>query len=315
MHSCFRKLILGGVLGSGLLFLLHHLRLQATDSDQWIAEKGSSQATYPVQAVAPAEPVLMGAGDIAECQPPAAMTANIIAKLSGTVFTTGDNAYPRGTAEEFQRCYEPTWGQFKERTFPSPGNHDYYSLDAAPYYAYFGKNAGPTGKGFYRYTLGEWHIVSLNSNIDAQRGSAQEQWLRTELTKQPKACILAYWHHPVFSSGIHGNDPKMKDIWQTLAEFGADVVVNGHDHHYERFAPQTADGKADAQRGIREFVVGTGGAGLRSVVTPQPNSEVINDVTHGVIQFTLRANAYDWEFLPIQGQTFRDKGTGTCVKS
>jgi 3',5'-cyclic AMP phosphodiesterase CpdA len=259
--------------------------------------------------------VLVGAGDIANCDPAAALTAQLIENMPGTVFTTGDNVYPRGTAEEFQRCYEPTWGRFKARTFPSPGNHDYYSPNAVPYYAYFGKNAGPSGRGYYSYSVGAWHIVSLNSNIDAQTGSAQERWLRADLAAHPRPCTLAYWHHPVFSSGGHGNDPKMKDIWQTLSDFKADVIVNGHDHNYERFTPQTAEGQADLQNGIREFVVGTGGAELRASAVTQPQSEVFNTQTYGIIKFTLHSKSYDWEFIPVQGQTFTDKGTGNCIGS
>jgi acid phosphatase type 7 len=260
------------------------------------------------------DPVFVGAGDIAVCgKPGAELTAQLIDKIPGTVFTTGDDAYPRGTAEDFQKCYDPTWGRFKARTYPTPGNHEYYSPNGDPYYAYFGSRSGAVGKGYYSYDLGKWHIVALNSNIDAQTGSAQERWLKADLTAHPKACTLAYWHHPVFSSGVHGNDPKMKDIWQTLYGASVDVVVNGHDHHYERFAPQNPDGKAEPKRGIREFVVGTGGAELRELATVRPNSEVQNTATYGVIKFVLQPKSFSWEFIPIQGSTFMDKGTQACV--
>ncbi|WP_404784143.1 metallophosphoesterase family protein [Altericista sp. CCNU0014] len=263
-----------------------------------------------------ADPVLVGAGDIADCtKSEDELTAQSIDKIPGTVFTAGDDAYPRGTAEDFQNCYEPTWGRFKARTFPVPGNHEYYSPNAEPYYAYFGAKAGVAGKGYYSYNLGKWHVVALNSNIDAQTGSEQEQWLKADLAAHPRACTLAYWHHPVFSSGVHGNDPKMQDIWQTLYRAGVDVVVNGHDHHYERFAPQNPDGKADPKRGIRQFVVGTGGAELRELATVRPNSEVQNTATYGVIKFVLSPKSYRWEFIPIQGQTFTDRGTQACVTS
>lgn len=267
------------------------------------------------QSIAPekSDPVFVGAGDIAICAKPAAtQTAQLIEQIPGTVFTTGDNAYPRGTAEEFKNCYDPAWGRFKARTYPTPGNHDYYSPNAEPYYAYFGERAGTADKGYYSYDLGEWHIVALNSNIEAQTGSAQEKWLKADLAAHPKACTLAYWHHPVFSSGVHGNDPKMKDLWQTLYDAGADVVVNGHDHNYERFAPQTPQGQADPKRGIREFVVGTGGAELREMVITRANSEVRNTQTYGVVKFILHPQSYSWEFIPIQGQTFTDKGTQAC---
>jgi acid phosphatase type 7 len=268
------------------------------------------------KALVSSDVVLVGAGDIAYCNNPQhEQTAQLIDKIPGTVFNAGDNAYPRGTAEEFQQCYEPTWGRFKARTFPAPGNHEYYSPNAAPYYAYFGAKAGAADKGYYSYDLGEWHIVSLNSNIDANTGSAQEKWLKANLAAHPKACTLAYWHHPVFSSGVHGNDATMKDIWKTLYAAGVDVVVSAHDHNYERFAPQTPEGKADPQRGIRAFVVGTGGAPLRAMNQPIPNSEVQNATTFGVIKFVLQPKSYSWEFIPIQGQTFTDKGTQACVTS
>ncbi|NJM77786.1 MAG: alkaline phosphatase [Acaryochloridaceae cyanobacterium RU_4_10] len=273
----------------------------------------NDSAASPKLVTGKGDPVLVGAGDIAKCDATEdTLTAQILEEIPGTIFTMGDNVYQRGTAEEFQKCYDPAWGSLKARTFPSPGNHDYYTPNAAPYYAYFGTKAGPAGKGYYSYDLGQWHIVSLNSNIDAYKGSEQERWLRADLAAHPKTCTLAYWHHPVFSSGVHGNDPKMKDIWQTLSDMKADVVVNGHDHHYERFAPQTAEGKAD-QKGLRQFVVGTGGAELRDRMTPKPNSEVRNAQTFGVIKFTLRPKTYDWEFVPIKGQTFKDKGTGNCT--
>jgi acid phosphatase type 7 len=266
--------------------------------------------------VVASDPVFVGAGDIADCSKPEdEQTAQLIDKIPGTVFTTGDDAYPRGTAEDFQKCYEPTWGRFKTRTFPTPGNHEYYSTNGDPYYAYFGSKAGAARKGYHSYDLGAWHLVALNSNIDAQTGSEQEQWLKADLAAHPKACTLAYWHHPVFSSGVHGNDPKMKDIWKTLYRAGVDVVVNGHDHNYERFAPQTPEGKADPKLGIREFVVGTGGAELRDLATTRPNSEVQNTATYGVIKFVLHPKSYSWEFIPVQGQTFTDKGTQTCVTS
>jgi hypothetical protein len=262
------------------------------------------------------DPVFVGAGDIAECSKPEdELTAQLIDKIPGTVFTAGDDAYPNGTTEDFQKCYDPTWGRFKARTYPTPGNHEYNSPNGDPYYAYFGSRAGAVGKGYYSYDLGEWHVVALNSNIDAQTGSEQERWLKADLAAHPKACTLAYWHHPVFSSGLHGNNPKMKDIWQTLYDAGVDVVVNGHDHQYERFAAQNPEGKAEPKRGIREFVVGTGGAELRELASLRPNSEVQNTATYGVIKFVLQPKSYSWQFIPIPGKTFTDKGTQACVST
>jgi len=265
--------------------------------------------------MASASPVFVGAGDIAECGSRGAKeTARLLDDIDGTVFTAGDNAYSSGTIDQYLTCYDSTWGRHKARTRPSPGNHDYESPDAAPYYAYFGASAGPLGRGYYSYTLGAWHIVSLNSNIAANAGSKQEQWLRSDLAANRTVCTLAYWHHPVFSSGIHGMDPpKMKDIWRVLYEFHVDVVINGHDHDYERFAPQTPDGQPDAARGIREFVAGTGGAPQRHFYTIRANSEVRNDTTWGVLKLTLHAASYDWEFVPVAGKTFHDAGSAACV--
>jgi hypothetical protein len=262
--------------------------------------------------------VLVGAGDIAYCdkvehQATAALLDRILMAHPGaTVFTAGDNAYPNGTAEEFANCYEPSWGRFKARTRPSAGNHDYYTAHGAPYYAYFGANAGPAGRGYYSYDLGDWHIISLNSNLRESTGSVQEEWLRRDLAANPKVCTLAYWHHPRFSSGPHGNNRRASALYQALYDHRASVVITGHDHHYERFAPQDPQGEADPT-GIRVFIVGTGGASLRPIRHLQPNSEVHNTTTHGVLKLTLRPTSYDWEFIPIAGQTFRDSGSAPCV--
>jgi Calcineurin-like phosphoesterase len=259
------------------------------------------------------DPVLVGAGDIAACTVGAEETAQLLDKIDGTVFTAGDNAYENGTSANYRDCYEPTWGRHKERTRPSPGNHDYMALGAAPYFSYFGENAGPTGLGYYSYDLGTWHILSLNSNIDAGEESVQAQWLRSDLAAHAAPCTLAYWHHPVFSSGDHGNDPHMRAIWRVLFEYHADVVINGHDHDYERFAPQTPDGQADLAHGIREFVVGTGGQTLRPLFKIRANSEVRNSETWGVLKLTLHETWYDWEFIPVEGKAFRDSGHASCV--
>ena len=257
--------------------------------------------------------VFVGAGDIANCGTTTdEATAKLLDGISGTVFTAGDNAYTNGTDAEFAACYEPTWGRHKARTRPAPGNHDYNTSGATGYFNYFGASAGPSGRGYYSYDLGDWHIISLNSEVGTSPGSAQEVWLRADLAANTKQCTLAYWHKPRFSSGEHGNDNVSQPLWQALYEFNAEVVVTGHDHNYERFAPQTATGVADATRGLREFVVGTGGTDLRGVGTPIANSEVVNSDTHGVMKFTLRAGGYDWEFIPIAGKTFTDRGSGTC---
>lgn len=264
---------------------------------------------------------LIGAGDIAYCgvkaptEAPSASTAALVsANPAAAVFTLGDNAYDSGTIDEYRNCYGPTWGQFRDRTFPTPGNHEYVTPGADGYFNYYADRAGPSGRGFYSYDLGSWHFVSLNSNVDATRGSAQEQWLRDDLTAhRGQRCLLAYWHHPVFSSSsVHGNNPWMADIWRTLEEFGADVILTGHDHGYERFAPQRADATPDPDHGIREFVVGTGGANPYLFGNPQPNSEVRIESSFGVIRFAIKDGQYDWFFIPVDPIARTDSGQALC---
>jgi len=265
--------------------------------------------------------VLVGAGDIANCDinggSGAVATAALLDKISGTVFTVGDHAYPSGAMKQFKDCYDASWGRHKARTRPAPGNHDYLTDKAKAYFEYFGDSAGPDQRGYYSYTLGSWHIVSLNSSIPADQKSAQIQWLRQDLTDNRATCTLAYWHIPVFSSGPHGRDQResahMLEAWRVLYEFRADVVINGHDHDYERFAPQDTKGKADPQRGVREFVVGTGGGGLYEFKQIRPNSEVRANRSYGVLKLTLGATDYTWEFMSAAGEPFRDSGTAACV--
>jgi len=256
--------------------------------------------------------VLVGAGDIAGCSSNGdEATAALLDNIQGTVFTAGDNAYPDGAESDFNDCYDPSWGRHKGRTRPSPGNHDYHTNNAAPYYAYFGSSAGPAGRGYYSYDLGDWHVVSLNTEVDMSAGSAQEQWLRSDLAASTKQCIAAYMHKPRFSSGEHGSSTGPRALWQALYDAGAEIVIVGHDHTYERFAPQTPDGTADPARGIREFVVGTGGKSLYSFGTPVANSEVRYNSTYGVLKLTLQSGGYGWEFLPTSG-SFRDTGSTSC---
>jgi len=265
--------------------------------------------------------VLIGAGDIANCADlgPAEATAKLLEANPGTVMAIGDLAYSGGTKAEFANCYDKTWGRVKERTRPVPGNHEFHSKHALGYAEYWAGSAGaPAGpdKYYYSYDLGAWHIVALDRDCKdiggCQRGSDEEQWLRNDLAAHPAACTLAYFHHPLFSSGHHGNDPDLKDLWQALYDHHADIVVNGHDHSYERFAAQDPDGKADAAHGIREFVAGTGGKDLRPFEHIQPNSEVRNAETHGVLKLTLHNGSYDWRFIPVAGENFTDSGSGTC---
>lgn len=264
--------------------------------------------------------VVVGAGDIANCKmiAGAQATAKLIEAIPGTVVAMGDLALSNGSAEEFADCYDKTWGAFKSRTRPAPGNHEYHSPGAGPYFNYFGAAAGEPGKGYYSYELGAWHVIALNGECKeiggCEKGSAEEQWLRQDLKAHPAACALAYWHEPLFSSGAaHGNSPEYRDFWRDLYEAKATIVLNGHDHDYERFAPQTPEGVQDNARGIREFVVGTGGNHERPfAATPQPNSEVRMTGTFGVLKLTLRAHRYDWQYIAEAGKSFTDSGTGNC---
>jgi hypothetical protein len=269
-----------------------------------------------------ADPVFVGAGDIASCDDlsGAYATAKLIDKIPGTVFAVGDLAYPDGSDEQFAQCYGPTWGRFKDRTRPAPGNHEYHSSGASGYANYFGAAAGDPKKAYYSYDLGQWHIVSLNSEClqvgGCDAASEQGKWLQQDLAQHPAACTLAYFHRPLFSSGLaHGADPELKPLWKILYHdhAGADVVINGHDHDYERFAPQDPDGKADLDHGIREFVVGSGGKNThRFFAVFQPNSEARNADTFGVLKLTLHPKSYDWQFVPQEGKSFTDSGSGNC---
>src|SRR5688572_6916296 len=250
--------------------------------------------------------VLVGAGDIALCGSSAPeQTAALLDRIDGTVFTAGDNAYFQGSANDFRNCYEPTWGRHKSRTRPSPGNHEYESAGAAPYFEYFGNNAGPPGLGYYSFSAGPWHVVSLNSNVAAGQGSAQYQWLVDDLTERNARCLAAIWHHPVFSSSRNGPSPIMRDIWRLLQQHGAEIVIAGHEHAYERFVPLDSSGRP-APDGIRQFIVGTGGATLYDFVTVAPGSEV-RISAYGVLKLTLTGSDYQWEFIGTSGSA-QDSG-------
>jgi len=266
---------------------------------------------------ASAYPVLVGAGDIASCSSSGdSATAAVIERIPGTVFAAGDIAYESGTAAEFANCYGPTWGSFTSRTRPVPGNHEYLTTGADPYFAYFGSQAGTAGEGWYAYDVGTWRVYGLNSNCASVGGcgpgSAQEAWLRADLAANPRACVAAIWHHPLFSSGMHGGTAETRPLWDALYEAGADLVINGHDHDYERFAPQRPDGTADAGTGIREFVVGTGGRVLRSFSTIQANSEARKAGVLGVLKLELKTAGYAWRFVPASGSTWTDSGSASC---
>src|SRR5688572_13554483 len=255
--------------------------------------------------------VLVGAGDIAMCGSRGTeATAALLDLVDGTVFTAGDNAYFQGTMSQYNQCYDPTWGRHKGRTRPAPGNHEYETAGASAYFDYFGPSAGPRGAGYYSFTVGPWHIVSMNSNVTAGEGSAQLQWLRDDLAATTAKCVAAIWHHPLFSSGQTGPQPIMRDVWRVLREAGADVVISGHDHIYERFARQDESGRATTG-GLRQFTIGTGGAELTNPVRTSANSEV-RGAAFGVLKVTLNPESYSWEFLPVPPATFSDSGLDNC---
>jgi acid phosphatase type 7 len=252
----------------------------------------------------PAATTLLAAGDIASCSSDGDQaTARLVAATPGTVAVLGDSVYEHGASWELARCYSPTWGRFRDRTRAALGNHEYGTSGAAPSKAYF--RLPPTG--WYSYRLGTWRVVVLNSNCSqvggCGEGSPQWRWLRAELRAKPARCTLSYWHHPRWSSGLHGSDTTMADLWTLLAEARADVVLAGHDHHYERFAPID---------GIRSFVVGTGGRSHYPVIRRIARSEVVNWTTYGVLRLTLGRGGFSWRFLPVAGRSFTDSGRGRC---
>jgi predicted phosphodiesterase len=294
----FMHLVVATVVGAALLVLGSH---------------GGSQARAQT-----ASAVLVGAGDIASCESRGdRATAKLLDSIRGTVFTAGDNVYgEKSSLEDFDECYGRTWGHYKERTKPVVGNHEYLTRDASGYFRYFGQAAGEPEEGYYSYNRRQWHIVALNSECKYVRGgcdrdSPMVRWLKKDLAANPARCTLAYFHRPLFSSGQNGNDPAVRPIWHALHAADADVVVNGHDHVYERFARQTPRGELDKQ-GIREFVVGTGGASHGKFRKTKDNSQVRNAHTYGVLKLTLYPTYYSWKFVPIADKTFTDSGSTYC---
>jgi hypothetical protein len=262
---------------------------------------------------------LVGAGDIATCSSNNdAATALLLDAIvgtdgaRGTVFTVGDNAYSSGTATEYSKCYQPTWGRHKANTRPIPGDRDYSTSGASGYFGYFGAAAGEVGKGYYSYDIGEWHVVMLNSAISTTATAPQTAWLKADLAANAGACVIAVWHQAMFSSSSSSVRTAVKPLWEVLYQAGADVIVSAQYRNYERFAPQTPAGAADAAYGIRQFVVGTGGSGSQSFGTIRANSEARNAGTYGVLKLTLGSGNYEWEFVPVAGKTYTDRGTGTC---
>lgn len=264
--------------------------------------------------------VVLAAGDIAVCNLPgdeataAILDEQVKQHPNAIVLALGDTVYPDGTAEDFQNCYAPTWGRHKKRTYPTVGNHEYVTRGAQGYFDYFGFRAAPEGLSYYAVRKGDWLLIALNSNIDGRIESYQGEWLKKTLQDHPTTCALAFWHHPLFSSHEQRDRPRdLGAFWQILYEAGAELVLNGHIHIYERFAPLTPDGKRDDPRGMIQFTVGTGGASLNKPPKRiDPRSEALFMESWGVLKLTLFADRYTWEFLPTGGVTFRDSGEAKC---
>jgi acid phosphatase type 7 len=263
---------------------------------------------------------LLAVGDISTCGNLGAfITAGILQNQleqnpNSKLALLGDIAYERGTEAEF-KCFDAAYGQFKNISYPSPGNHEYYSPNATGYYAYYGSRAGNPKQGYYTYKLGNWRIYALNSNCDSiggcDKNSPQIKWLKQTLLSNPSQCSLAYWHHPRFSSGRHGNAAFMQDMWALVAKAGVEIVLSGHDHTYERFAPLDSSGKPNP-KGTRAFVIGTGGRSFYAFSNPQAHSQIKQNSSLGVTKFVLEPNGYSWEFIAASGSNFKDSGTGKC---
>jgi hypothetical protein len=272
---------------------------------------GSSASGSP--AVSPSEAsadvVLLAVGDIASCDVSTdEQVAELAASLPGTIALLGDNAYPSGSSVDYANCFDPDWGALRDRLRPVPGNHEYETEGAAGYFAYFGAAAGNAGEGWNSYEVGAWHIIALNSECGAiggcGAGSPEMAWLVADLAEHPAACTLAYWHHPRYSSGQHGDNDMTAALWSALSDAGADLVLSGHDHDYERMAPVD---------GVRSFVVGTGGRSLYEWPGgPGRYTEVRANDTYGVLELTLGAADYSWRFVPASGGSFTDTGSATC---
>jgi hypothetical protein len=260
------------------------------------------------------EVIFVGAGDIGTCFSEGDdLTADLLDNIPGLIFALGDTVQGQGTAQEFEECYHPTWGRHRERTRPIPGNHEYAQPGAEPYFAYFGDLAGPPGLGYYNFDYGAWHIIAMNSMLPAGPGSAQAEWLRAVLADNPRDCTLIYWHHPRFGSGAGGLTGRMNYAFEIAYEAGVDVLLSGDMHHYERFAPMNPRGQIEPDRGIRQFVVGTGGGGLTRLAERWRATEARQANVWGVLKLTLRPGSYSWEFIPVIEGAFTDSGTASCV--
>ena len=279
------------------------------------SREGGRRPQLIVETESPPQ-TLIAAGDIADGTIGDDQTATLVDTIPGTVAALGDLAYENGSASDFATYYEPTWGRFKARTRPAAGNHEYATPNAAGYFGYWGAVAGPPTQGWYSYELGAWHVIVLNSNCPfiggCHAGSPQEAWLRADLAAHPTRCTLAYWHHPRFSTGVVGDSPDIRPLFQALYDGNADLLLVGHAHNYQRWSPLNPTGAADAARGIRQFVVGTGGRGFHEVSPPDPRQEIANDDTLGVLRLSLSSRGFTWQFQPVPGRTFTDSGSQTC---
>lgn len=271
----------------------------------------STSTTLPVAT-------LLAAGDIASCASTGdeATAALLDARPNAAIATLGDNVYESGLASEFANCYDPTWGRQKGRTRPALGNREYGVFRAGGYYGAFGAAAGEPPLGWYSYDLGVWRVIVLNSNcevVGCATGGSQDTFLRTDLAARPARCTIAIWHHPRWTSGTtQGPTVAMQSLYTALYEAGVDILLSSHEHNYERFAPLDPAGMVDPARGVRQFVVGTGGRSHNPLGPPAPGSEVRNDNTFGVLALTLRPGSYQWQFVPEAGKTFTDAGSSNC---
>ncbi len=261
----------------------------------------------------PAAASVLAVGDIADESDCGAVTAAVVDDFPGApLLALGDLAYPDGSASDFADCYARNWGQFDARVYPVPGNHEYHSADAGPYFDYFGSRAGVDGDGWYSFDYSGWHIVALNSDESMSSGSEQYAWLASDLEASSAQCTIAYWHKPRWNVGLHEpGSTRSDDIWVALKSAGVEIVLGGHDHNYQRWTPQNANGEAVAD-GIRQFVVGTGGNGLYDQVIDDSQLEVFSNANYGVLKLDLAPDSYTWEFVSAEGGSFTDSGSGTC---
>jgi hypothetical protein len=254
--------------------------------------------------------VLVAVADIGLCGSPGVQqTARLVDRIDGQLVLAGDLAYMHGSMQDFLRCFDPWWGHLRRRWRPTPGNHEYETAGAAGYFQYFAEAASVAGRSYYSFRAGDWLVLMLDSNVPARTGSPQYEFVRSELQANTTPCVMAVWHHPLFSSGPNGPSLFMRDMWALLYEQNADVVVNGHDHLYERFGKQDTEGRSDA-RGLRQFIVGTGGATLYDFQRMAPNSQA-RVKAHGVLRLTLNTSNYEWAFLDAAGGT-ADTGFDSC---